>query len=229
MTLHQIEQIKIIDGLEHSINQNAVTSTTVAPVEDFVHDNRICLTVVHFPRPDLTNSIINDIIAPLQQIEPSFHYYDTTSLHITVKNIRTIEFPPLFTDQDVIKAQAVLSSTIPGHQKFNVFFNRLLLFPHSISLVGTTDPELDPLVIDLDNALKTAGLPDNKTYVNNSHFFCNMTLARFGKAPSESFKEKIVSLSKHINLDPYCVDDVSLITANAVLTTQKVINTWKLQ
>lgn len=229
MSDHQQKQIEVIDQIEKQISGNNLQFTTVAPVEDFKNDRRICLTSVHLPSQFLKTKVEQEIIKPLLAIAPSSYGYDTSSLHMTIKNIRVINDPPHFNEEDVIKAKKVFSNIIPKHHKFKVYFYRLLLFPNNLALIGTTDPELDNIVADLDRNLQQNNIRDDKKYVNTKYFFSNMTLMRFSGQVSGEFKSKVKELSKKINLDPYVVDTVSLITANAVLSKLKIIETWKLQ
>lgn len=228
MTDHQQKQLEIIDKIEEGIKKNSLITTVVEPVDDFVNDPRLCLVGLHIVKPEIASGIVETFINPLKTIEPNFHYYMPGAQHFTIKNIRTIENPPTFTEVDVIKAQKLFAHIIPQHARFKIYFYKLLLFPNSLTLMTTTDPELDSIVLDLDQALNDAGLPDNKTYANSSHFFCNMTLARFNQTPSEAFKEKVAELSNRMHLESYTIDNVSLITGNAVLAQCNIIDEWKL-
>jgi hypothetical protein len=49
MTSHQKQQIKVINEIERSVEQNTLNFSTVVPVADFEKDSRICLTSLHFP------------------------------------------------------------------------------------------------------------------------------------------------------------------------------------
>jgi 2'-5' RNA ligase len=227
MTDHQMQQLKVIKIIENQIEDSAMNFSTVAPVDDFESDNRLCLTGVHFPSNVLLDQV-NEIIKNLQEIEKAYYYYKPESLHMTIKSVRVISNPPEFTKEDVGKAEKVFGTVIPKHSQFSVYFYRLLLFKNNLALIGTTDPELDDLIKDLDQNLETAGIPDNKQYTNTQYFFINMTLARFA-APSEKFAKAVATLSKKITIDPYTVDSVSLVTGNAVFKKLNIINTWKLQ
>ena len=187
----------------------------------------MCLTSVHFPSSELKNEI-EKIIKPLKDQFPEPYYYDFDSLHLTIKNIRVINDPPHFTTEDIKKAEKVFSRIVPKHSKFKVYFYRLLLFPNNLALIGTTDSESDNIIIDIDAGLKSAGVGDDKKYVNSKYFISNVTLARFNKPVSQEFKDLVEKLSKGVNLEPYLVDSVSLITTNAVLKKLHVINSWKL-
>lgn len=229
MTDHQQKQIEVIDRIERQVSDNNLQFSIVAPVENFKNDKRICLTSVHLPSKFLTTKVQQEIIQPLLAVAPSYYGYDSSSLHMTIKNIRVINDPPHFNTEDVAKAKEVFSNIIPKHSKFKVYFYRLLLFPNNLALIGTTDPELDNIIFDLDRNLKQNGIYDDKTYVNTKYFFSNMTLMRFSGQISEEFKNKVKELSQKINYDPYTLDTVSLITANAVLANLQIIETWKLQ
>jgi 2'-5' RNA ligase len=227
VTTHQQKQIEVIDSIERQVLNNSLNFSTIAPVEDFQKDPRICLTSVHFPKQELLSKIIETIIAPLKIIEPSYQYYSPNSLHMTIKNIRVINDPPHFTESDVIKAEKIFSEVIPHHKKFTVYFYRLLLFPNNLALMGTTDPELDEIIFDLKNKLKDAGIPDDKVYTNSKYFFSNMTLARFTDS-SQNFKNAVKKISETIAFTPYKVDSVSLISCNALMTNKNIIASWKL-
>lgn len=226
MTFHQQQQIKVINQIEQSILQNSLNFSTVAPVDDFENDSRICLTSLHFPNQKLINDV-QKIISELKKVEPNFYYYSPQSLHLTIKNIRVINDPPNFKQSDVEKVQQIFGEVIPKHHKFKVYFYRLLLFPNNLALVGTTDPELDEIVLDLDEKLNRAGVPDDKKYNNERYFFSNMTLARFGGLSSK-FVSKVNELSTKINFKPYEINSVTLISGNAVFKNSRIIQKYNL-
>jgi len=147
---------------------------------------------------------------------------------MTIKNVKVIDDPPTFTDDDVAKVKKVFSETIPKHMLFRVYFYRLILFPNSLSLLGTTDPELDNIFFSLDQKLREINIPDNKKYANKKYFFSNITLARFDKTPPDKFKDMVNKISNSLSFKPYSVDSVTLIVANASLTKCKKVDTWNL-
>lgn len=227
MTNHQQKQIAVINQIENQIQNNNLQFSTVAPVEDYENDPRTCLTGVHIPADSLKQKIQDEIIKPLKEISPDTYFYSAASIHMTIKNIRVINNPPHFTSENIEKARKIFSEIIPKHSKFKVYFYRLLLFPNNLALIGTTDPELDNIILDLDKRLNEAGLPDDKQYTNSQYFFSNMTLARFSN-PSKEFVKKIEELSMQIKFESYTVDSVSLVTCNAVFRSLKTIGEWKL-
>lgn len=228
LTDHQKEQIKIVDSIETSLKNNSNKLSTVEPVQDFEGDNRICLTALHFPHENHIQKI-QKLLTPLKEIEPNFYYYSDSSLHMTIKNVRVIADPPKFNTEDIEKARKVFSKVVPAHRQYNTYFYRLFLFPTSLALIGTTDPEHDNLVLNLDQELTNAGVPDDKQYANSSHFFINMSLARFMNEPSEEFKRTVENINKTLHFDPYTIDSVSLLTCNAVVKKLHIIETWKLK
>lgn len=229
MTNHQLRQQQIINKIEKEVKDGFLNFSTVSPGKDYENDSRICLTSVHLPNEKLKLQVQQLLIAPLRRIEADFYYYTSSSLHVTIKNIRIINNPPHFTDEDIENAKKIFSKIIPRHRQFNLYFYRLLLFPNNLALIGTTDPELDNIIFDLNNELNKAGLPDDKIYANSKYFFSNMTLARFNTPPSEEFKQKVLKLSNTIKFDPYVVDSVILLSCNAVFKHRQRIGIWALK
>ena len=228
LTTHQLKQKEVIEDIARRVACNSLNFTTVSPVEDFDNDPRMCITSVHFPHTHLLDKIQHELIEPLRAVESDYYYYTNSSLHMTVKNVRVINDPPRFDEGDVNKAIKVFGEVIPRHKKYNVYFYRLLLFPNNLALIGTTDEELDRIVLDLDDRMKAGGIADDKIYANSKYFFCNMTLSRFGSTPSAAFREKVSELSETLKFEPYTVDSVSLLSGNAVLRNKKILGVWKL-
>jgi len=229
VTTHQIKQKEVIDRIASQVSNKSLNFSTVSPVDDFANDPRTCLTSVHLPHQDLLDQVQQDLLEPLRKIEPDFHYYPSDCLHMTIKNVRVINDPPHFSEEDIQQAEKIFAETIPQHRKLNVYFYRLLLFPNNLALIGTTDEELDNIVLDLDNKLTAGGISDDKVYMNSQYFFSNITLARFATSPSEAFRQKVAQLSESLNFQPYQVDSVTLLTCNAVLKNKKIKGTWKLK
>lgn len=228
MTTHQNKQREVIAQIEKQIQDDALTFSTVSPIADFDQDPRICLTSVHFPKEKLKQKIIRTIQKPLQEKFPHHYYYPQESLHMTIKNIRVINNPPHFTDSEVEIVKKVFTDAIPKHYSFNVYFYRLLVFPSNLALIGTTDPKLDDLVLDLDRKLKEYSVADDKIYINKKYFFSNMTLVRFTKPIDASFEEEIMRLSRQLDFESYMVDSVTLLQGSATLHKKKIIHTWTL-
>lgn len=228
MTDHQQNQVKVINQLEEILNKNSSGVSTVSPTEDYEKDKRITLTSIHLPSDSLKESIQNSVIQPLKVMFPSLYFYSNEYLHLTIKNIRVISDPPNFTVKEIESAQKIFSKVIPKHKRFTVYFYRLLLTPNSIALIGTSDAELDQIIFDLDEELKKESIPDDKKYMNEKYFFCNITLVRFSKPLTVEQKERVEELSKVLEFEPYTVDTVTLVSGNAVMNYLKKYGTWKL-
>lgn len=227
-TKHQEKQIEVINKIESQIKKGALDFSIVSSVDNFNQDPRICLTSVHFPKQKLIQQIKSQITSPLHKISPFHYFYRDSSFHMTIKNIRIVNDPPNFSEQDIKKAKQVFSKVIPKHKVFKVYFYRLFLFPMSLALVGTTDPELDEIILELDRELFKAGVADDKKYINSRFFFSNITLMRFSQSLSGEFLNRVKKLQNTIFFKPYTVDSVSLIATNASLASCERIKTWNL-
>ncbi len=225
---YQDKQFQIISKIEDKIKNNSGNFSVVTPVTDFENDERICLTSVHLPSNEFKEKI-QRLTTPLKDKYPDHYYYEPESTHITIKNVRVINKPPHFNEGDIKKAREIFSSVIPNHLKFSVYYYRLMLFQNNLAIIGTTDEEYGRIILDLDEKMNLAGLKDDKTYIDSKVFFSNITLARFSKPTSSEFKKRVEEISNSLKFEPYEVDSVSLVTANAVLKKLNVIKTWKLK
>lgn len=227
MTEHQDRQREIIDKIAEQVDSGSLEFSTVEPVDNFETDPRICLTSVHMPGENLIMKM-RELTEPLRELEPEHFYYPNNSLHITIKNVRVINDPPHFTEDEAKRAHEVFAEVIPRHKRFQVYFYRLILFPTSLAIVGTTDPELDNIILELDKKLRDAGVPDDKSYVNSKYFFCNMTLARFRSEPTQEYRHEVAKISESLSFEPYAIDSVSLVTANAAMLRRSELGSWGL-
>lgn len=224
------QQKKLIKKMALSVQTDEFISTVVPMRPDYEDDNRICLTSVVFPTKKINNFIESQIIKPLKNIEPNHHYYPASSLHITIKNIRTIANPPLFSQKDARKVSNLLKIIVPECVSFDFNFEDIVRFPTSLSLIGYSDERLRVLIQKLDNGLKKIGVPDNKKYFSNSIFFGSMTLCRFTQQPSIKFLNKVAEL-RTVKIAPVEVKTISLITCNAVCDARgrKIIGEYSLR
>lgn len=226
---YQKGQLKVINDIEQQVTADNLNFSVVTPTADFKEDSRIALTGVHFPHADLKEFILSNIQKPLREIQPEHYYYPEDALHLTIKNVRVTNDPPHFSAEDITKAIAVFANIVPNHKKFKAYFFRLFLFKYNLALVGTTDPELDSLTLHLDRELNQAGVPDDKKYANDSHFFAMTTVVRFTSDISEEYRNKIAEISNAISFPAYTFDRISLITCNAVLSKKTILGEWNLQ
>lgn len=227
-TLHQQKQLGVIKNIEDSLKEKQSAFSVVEPVEDFINDSRMALTAVHFPKESFLEKIRKEILDPLKAVSPNQFFYPDESIHMTVKNVKTIADPPHFNDQDVEKVKQVFDQVIPKYKKFKAYYYRLLLFPYNLALMGTTDPELDKIILESDEKLKEVGVPDDKNYLNNKYFFSNVTLVRFNNPVTNEFRAKVKEISDSIKPFSYEIDSVTLLTCNAVMNKAAEIKTWEL-
>ena len=196
---------------------------------DYQNDRAICLTSVIFPDSDLAEHIAKKLIAPLAQIEPCHFFYQPESLHITIKNIRTAHYPPLFTETDQTKADLLFRETIPCHKSFTFTLEEIAALPGGVSLIGYSSKKFSQLITGLDAGLSHAGLPDNKEYVSDTVYFGNMTLCRYTKPPSDTLLKQILRIKKITPLK-IKAETVSLITCNRICDprSRNIINSYNL-
>lgn len=228
---YQEKQRDLINSIMKSIEKNDSSRATIVEMrDDYEEDQAICLTTVVFIPPEIENIIQNKIIAPLREIDDTQYYLKPGSFHLTIKNLRTINNPPLFDDEHIKKAQEVMSVNIPKYDSFDFELKGLAKFPTSLSLVGYSSDALFNLVSNLDYELKQAGIPDNKKYASSEVYFGNITFCRFTSQPSEEFLKKYEEL-KDMYVGKLEVKEISLITANAVCSsgTKNIIATYKLK
>jgi len=221
-------QKKLIDTIRSNANDRQ-SASFVDMVGAYETDTRLCLTSVIFPPKSFAEKIVHAVIKPLRSIEPEHFYYSEENLHVTIKNVRVIADPPNFTPEDIEKADKLFSGIIPRHDAFSFSFGDLVPLPTSASCMGTSDPELGPLVQELDEGLKRIGLADDKSYFSNSIFLATMTVCRYAKQPSPVFLEKINELSP-INLGQIPARNVCLMRCNAICSprTRTIIGSYAL-
>ena len=217
---YSLQQKELVKQLEASFagDNKFKVAEVVGVQEDYTKNKQICLTSVVFPPTEITAKITTEIIDKLRAIDPWQYFLPPESMHLTIKNIRTISDPPSFTAEDIVKANKLFSEIIPQYASFEFKAEDVLLFPTSISLMAYSDDSLQKLVLALDQGLKEIGLPDDKKYFSDSVFWGNITLCRFTKTPSEKFLEEVKKM-RDLKIGKFRVEKVNLITGNAVCYT----------
>jgi len=180
----------------------------------------MCLTAIVFLPEKIREIISQGVISPLKKTNHKQYFFPPDSLHITIKNIRTISHPPQFNEQDIEKTIKVFSQVIPHHHAINFRFQGLLELPTSLGVRGFSNETLKDLVLDLDNQLTHAGVPDNKKYASNKIFFSNTTICRYTSQPNSSFTDIIKELKNEF-FGEFTANEVCLITTNAVCHPDK--------
>lgn len=227
MPTYQEKQFELFEALE---KKRSNMPTIVEPVLDYANDDRMCLTCIVYLSSQLQEKIASTIIEPLAAADRKQYFYVPGSLHITIQNVKAIHKPPLYTEQDIIKVREVFKKVIPRHQAFSFELCGLLELPTSISIRGYCDERLLTLVQELRRALVDVGVPDDKKYASDDVFFGASTVCRFTNKPDDSFFQQ-VSVLKQIEIGKQEVQEVLLITTNAVCHPQKttVIDRYTLQ
>ncbi|MDD5489417.1 MAG: hypothetical protein PHP25_01905 [Candidatus Moranbacteria bacterium] len=226
----QEQQKKLIVEYEQSISKGNIKSTFVAMQKDYANDGQICLTSVVFVPENISDKINKEVIEPLRHYDPDQYFYPVESLHLTIKNIRTINNPPLFDAKDIEKVDKLFSEIIPQFSKFNFAVEDVVIFPTSMSVAAFSDRILWDLVSSLDKGLKEIGVPDNKKYTSNSVYFGNITLCRFTKKPNDKFVKEARKF-RNYKIGKMKVEKINLITCNAVCYPKslKIISEYKLR
>jgi len=221
-------QEQAVNQLRAGSGQNSRAS--VVPIRsDYRTDAAMCLTSVAFLPGDIAQDIHQKIVQPLKEIEPDHHYYSPESMHITVKNIRTIHNPPRFTVADVRKVDGLFGELIPQHPAFSFWLEEVVPFPTSVSLIAYSDAGLRDLVRSLDAGLNRIGVPDNKEYVSDDVYFGNVTLCRYTRHPSRKLSDALGQMS-HVYEDVFKVEVIHLITCNSVCASEsrRVLHSYHL-
>ena len=224
------KQKQLVYELETSFARRNNKFSIVDMQEDYANDDRICLTSVTFIPRTISDNIIVKVIKPLKRLEPNHYFYLAESMHLTVKNIRTIHKPPLFNQSDIEKVDDLFRKVVPDFQSFNLYIEDVVLFPTSVSVMGYGDDVLQELVSALNAGLNEIGVPDNKRYLSNSVFWGNITLCRFTHEPGQDFIEMVKKL-RDIRIGRLRVSEISLIVCNAVCykKTREIISEYRLK
>jgi len=184
-------------------------------MEDYEADQAMCLTSVVFPPTSFCERIQAELIDPLRKLDPSHYYYPPQSLHVTIKNVRTIASPANFGEAEISAAQDVFATVVPAFPELPLSFEEVVAFGNSAAVVGYSDRSLGELILGLDEGLRKAELPDDKKYISDSVFFGSITLCRFRGLPSEEFVQRLSELSADFTAK-LPVEVVDLVVCNAV-------------
>ncbi len=224
------QQKELVKQLEDSFSNGIHKSTVVEIQKDYANDDQICLTSVVFIPNDISSKIISNVINKLKEIEPQHYFYPPESMHLTIKNIRTINKPPLFSESDIHKVNQLFSEIIPRFPIFEFCVEDVLTFPTSLSIMAYSDDTLQKLILALDNGLQEIGVPDNKKYLSDSIFWGNITICRFTQNPGTQFINGVKKM-RNLKIGKFKAEKVNLITCNAVCypESRKIIGEYELR
>ncbi len=224
------QQKSTVQQLKNSLDKGQGNFTVVEMRKDYENDSETCLTSVVFVPGNLAQSISQQIIEPLRSLEAEHFYYTDGLMHSTIKNVRTIHDPPLFTEGDVAKVHQLFGQIIPQFPAFTFTWEDLTLFPTSIALIGYCNQTLQQLVQALDAGLREIGVPDNKTYFSDTVFWGNLTVCRLRYPPTALLRQRVKELEA-IQIGEMSVTQIHLVTCNSVChpKTRKIIGTYPLK
>lgn len=212
---YPLQQKQLVEQLEHHFANGSGPSTVVEMQKDYANDDRICLTSVVFVPEHISRKIVSDVIERLRAIEPKQYFYSPESMHLTIKNVRTISKPPLFSDLDIHRVDRLFSEIVPRFPVFEFSVEDVLLFPTSVSIMAYSSEALQKLVLCLDDGLKEIGIPDNKTYLSDCVYWGNITVCRFTQKPSVEFIQEMKKM-RNMKIGKFVVEKINLLTCNAV-------------
>ncbi|HVZ67485.1 MAG TPA: hypothetical protein VG917_04420 [Patescibacteria group bacterium] len=215
MDSYSQKQSEEIERIERAFKSGNNPSQVVEPVDDYANDNRLCLTSVVFLPKEITEIITNKLIEPLRKLDEKQYFFPPESMHITINNIRVINDPPHFNDDDIEKTKEVFGRVIPKYKMINFDLRGLWDLPTSLALKAFTDERFGNLAMEIRKELKNAGVPDDKSYGSNDVVIGSSTIVRYTSKPNEKFMKKIEEL-KNIKVGSFDAKDIKLIVTNAV-------------
>ena len=221
MTPYQQKQKELFDKIENDFKEGKNPSTLVSPVEDYANDDQICLTSSVFPPKEMQDIIIKEIINPLKEADNKQYYYLPESLHLTIQNIRTVNKPVLYTDEDIEKTKKVFSRVLSKYKKFNFCLRGMFELPTSLSIRAYSDEVLKKIRLELLQELERAGVPDNKKYASYDVFFSNISVCRYIEKPNQDFVNVVRKL-KEKDFGEVGVEKIVLKTCNSVCHTNSL-------
>lgn len=221
----QFDAMKKLEGLA----SRSVSVGTIVPImEDYENDARLCLTCVAFAPPSIREKLQALIIQPLSREFPEHHYYAPESLHLTIQNVRTIQSPPNFTEQDIERVARTFAGVFQSAPSLTFELSGFLKLPTSLSVRAFGDANFVDTVARLRRALIDCGIPDDKKYVDPDVVFGNITVCRYRSHPSPGFAKRLNNLQE-FNLE-MSITEVSLISTNAACNAHhtRILSTFKI-
>lgn len=221
MERYQDRQKKLIQGVEEQFRSRPV-SLNPATADDFANDRRLALVTLYFVPEEVQQVIQKEVIVPLQAADPAPYYYPSSSLHLTVKNVRYVNWPPSYTPREVEQVRQAYREVVPRLPAFPMELEGLFEQPGSLSVCGFSDDTLRSTINTLDQTLYDAGVPDDKKYFSQDVFFGNVSFCRFQNPPNQAFRDKVREL-KEIKVGSVLIDRVWLVETDLVCHPDRTI------
>lgn len=217
-----INELRLLPG---KANQSAPPPTG----HDYAGDPAMALTSVAFLPPPLARDIRRAVIAPLQLMEPQHYYYPPRAMHLTIKNVRTVHDPPLYTAADIHQAHELFDHVSARHAPFAFTLEQVVALAGSICLIGYGNEQFRELVLDLRAGLQRLGIPDDVPLASTEVFFGNVTLCRYESAPSDGLLRAIMERAYSYRAD-LRVETIHLITCNRACApaSRRILHTYRL-
>ena len=192
---------------------------SVVPIRsEWSQDDHRCLSIVSFVPSAVAEVIRTKVIEPLRLLSPHHHFYPNNSLHLTIKNVRTLSAPPKFDEFDIATACNVVRQVVVSHGPIRFELAELAPFSTSISLIGYCSEDLYGLVSDLDSALRVANLSDDKRYASDSVYFGNITVCRYTRPLPRRIADSIRELTIVPPIE-FVVSDLSVAIFDSVCSS----------
>lgn len=189
--------------------------SVVHPVHDYENDRRMCLTAVAFLPERAQKEIEATIIQPLREVDEPHYYYASESLHVTIQNVRAVNSPRSFSDDDVVRARDVFRSVVPRSPIVQFTLRGLFELPFSLGVRAYAEQPFLSLVRALRSEMSRRGIPDDKKYASEDVVFGNVTVCRYCHKPNGTFF-RLVGRLKRQPIGEIQVAQIALVTTNAV-------------
>lgn len=225
---YQRQQELLVEEIRTQLQRGSYGGTTVDRMAEYETDPAICLTSTTSLPSEFAKEIVREIISPLRMIQPGHYYYSLEQLHVTIKNVRVVHYPPRFSESDVDICRKVFARTVPKYVSYGFNLKGLLSFPASLAIVCYADEVHGKLVPELDRELKREGIADDKAYVSDSVFFGNVTVCRLTEAPLPEFLAYVEGL-RDCMFGRFTVKSIDLMSCNAVYKSRNVWGTYRLR
>lgn len=220
-------QADMLQSIEDGFREGRTPSTFVNISKTYETDADYCLTNVAFV-PELAETVAyTEMMDELRALNEGHYLYPSVSLHTTIKNVRTIHEPPLFTEEDIERIRPTLRRVAAQYESFEIDWQGLLALPTSLAIKGFSSEAYGHLVGDLHRALIDVGVPDNKAYASSTVFANSATCCRYTHTPSDAWNE-VIQRWKSTSFGVSRIKSFSLIVCNAVVapTSLRVVETF---
>lgn len=221
------QQAAMLQSIENGFREGRTPSTFVKISKTYETDTDYCLTNAVFVPELAETAAYTEMMDELRALNEGHYLYPSVSLHTTIKNVRTIHEPPLFTEEDIECIRPALRQIAAQYQSFEIDWQGLLALPTSLAIKGLSAEAYGHLVGDLHQALIDVGVPDNKAYASSTIFANIATCCRYTHPPSDRWNE-VVQRWKSTSFGVSHIKSFSLVVCNAVVApaSLRVVETF---